>query len=62
MEWPGINHDNLNRLSFIAGGLPHQYHPAPGYYADIRVYWRDGAFINNLKDVESYFSTATAYP
>jgi len=48
MEWPGIQHDNLSRLSFIAGGLPNQYHPAPGYYADIRVYWRDGAYIYNL--------------
>jgi len=63
MEWPGILHNNpLQRLTFIAGGLPNQYHPAPGYYADIRVHWKSGAYISNVKDVEAYFNTATVYP
>jgi hypothetical protein len=63
LEWTGILHKHpLNRLVFSLGGLPNQYHGAPGYFTDVRLRWKKGAFISNVQDIEKYFQTASPIP
>lgn len=62
LEWTGIKHRTPSRLKFILGGLPHQYHGAPGYFNDIRVDWKKGAYIRNRADIQNYFKSASPMP
>lgn len=56
MEWTGVMQNlKKTRLEFILGGLYDQYHPAPGLYQDVRVYWNKGSFIGTRASVENYF-------
>lgn len=63
MEWTGVlQRPRKDRLTFILGGLQNQYHPAPGYYSDIRVFWNRGSFLGSVEDVNNYFKVATVAP
>lgn len=64
MEWPGILHNQpMQRLELILGGLRGaNYLAAPGYYADIRTSWKDGAFLGSSACVEAYFAAQSPKP
>jgi hypothetical protein len=63
LEWMGVTQNlKKNKLQFILGGLYDQYHPAPGYYKDIRVFWNKGSFLNSVESANAYFAQATVPP